>query len=70
MTSDPAVLAIPIEQNHLLPNVVFMYNFLIHVQLMGGEDSDNPRCLYKAHGEAVSALVEFEASLGRVASLW
>ena len=31
----------------------------------GGDDSDDPLCLYKAYGAAVSALGEFEGSLAK-----
>lgn len=70
VNSDPSLLALPPEQNLPLRQRVFMYNFLIHVQLIGGEDSDDPRCLYKAYGEAVSVLDKFKASLRSMASPW
>jgi hypothetical protein len=49
-------------------NAVFRFNFDMHVRLIGGQDSDDPNCLYKAYAAATDALGKFDRSL-KVASL-
>lgn len=65
--SNPGVLASPPPwYTHLILN----FNFTMHVKLIGGADSDDPACLYKTYGDAVSALTSFDASLNRRALRW
>lgn len=60
VNSDLAVWLAPPESIPAHHSAVFKFNFDIHVRLIGGEDSDDPLCLYKAYGAAVSALGAFE----------
>jgi hypothetical protein len=50
--------------------MVLNLNFRIHVNLIGGADSDDPTCLYKAYDGATSALNEFDAELRAAAWPW
>jgi hypothetical protein len=43
--------------------VILDFNFRMHVNLIGGSDSDDPTCLYKAYDDAISALGKFDADL-------
>jgi hypothetical protein len=62
VNSDPAVFAAPIPPaTHT--NVVFRYNFDMHIGLIGGQDSTDPACLYKAYEAATLALGKFEDGL-------
>lgn len=70
VNSDPAVWLAPPPQTSALRQRVLMDNFHIHVGLIGGQDSDDPSCLYKAYGGAVSALEKFEASLAKTPFPW
>jgi hypothetical protein len=42
---------------------VLDFNVRMHVKLIGGADSDDPACLYKAYNAATDALAKFEADL-------
>jgi len=42
---------------------VLSYNHQMHVKLIGGEDSDDPACLYKAYEAASSVLGMFDDRL-------
>ncbi len=70
VNSDPAVfLASTPQTAHA--NVVFSFNFEMHVRLIGGRDSDDPACLYKAYEAATAALGTFEDGLRATAPpLW
>jgi len=42
---------------------IYGFNFDMHVKLIGGQDSDDPACLYKAYEAATAALGRFENGL-------
>jgi hypothetical protein len=44
---------------------ILQFNFVMHVKLIGGADSDDPACLYKAYQAAAHALNTFEGGIGR-----
>lgn len=44
-------------------NAVFRFNFLMHVNLIGGADSDDPLCLFKTYAAATGALEKFGVDL-------
>jgi hypothetical protein len=46
---------------------VLRFNFDMHVRLVGGADSDDPTCLYKAYEAADSTLRTFETNLKKAA---
>lgn len=52
------------------PQKVFDFNFVMHVKLIGGADSDDSACLYKAYADAIAALADFDAKLTRKALPW
>jgi len=50
---------------------VLSYNHQMHVKLIGGEDSDDPACPYKAYEAASSVLGMFDDRLtGRALPPW
>lgn len=58
--SNPGVLAAPPPW---YTDVIQDFNTEMHVKLIGGEDSDDPNCLYKTYKEANSALLDFDTGL-------
>lgn len=58
--SDPSVFSAP-HQWHI--KVIWNFNFKIHVELIGGEDSPDVMCLYHTYKAATVALVKFEDNL-------
>jgi hypothetical protein len=44
---------------------ILEFNFEMHVKLIGGTDSDDPECLYRAYNAATSALDNFGNGLTR-----
>lgn len=71
VNSDPAVaLAQPVP-TAAYSQTVLRFNHQIHVRMIGGEDSDDPACLYKAYEAATAALRTFEDGLAeRALPLW
>jgi hypothetical protein len=63
VNSDPAVWLAQPAPPAAHRNAVSTFNFKMHVELIGGEDSDDPMCLYKTYEAATSALSAFEGSL-------
>lgn len=49
--------------NLIFQRVILNFNFEMHVKLIGGADSDDPACLYRAYDAAVSALDKFDTEL-------
>lgn len=49
---------------------VLDFNFRMHVSLIGGADSEDPTCLYRAYAAADSALRSFDAALSVRPSPW
>ena len=58
--SNPGVLASPPPW---YTAVIQTFNTKMHVELIGGADSNDPMCLYKTYAAAVSALNTFGAAL-------
>lgn len=66
VNSDPAVvLAASVSRGY--KDTVLQFNFDMHVKLIGGADSDDPDCLYKAYAAAAYALVGFNNGLKKAA---
>ena len=61
VNSDPAVFLTAPSAAHT--SAILGFNFEMHVKLIGGQDSDDPVCLYKAYEAATSALGTFENGL-------
>jgi hypothetical protein len=64
VNSDPGMFLqsrVPPEHTRAIVN----FNRSMHVDLIGGADSPDPTCLYRAYGDADSALQTFEANLQR-----
>ncbi len=62
VNSDPSLfLASRIPVPHT--EMVQKFNRMMHVDLIGGADSDDPNCLYNAYNAAVSALNKFQSNL-------
>ena len=62
VNSDPSLFlgkSAPVQ--HL--NMIQQFNRTMHVDLIGGADSSDPNCLYKAYDAAAVALNKFESSL-------
>jgi len=53
-----------------IKTMIFDFNFQIHVNLIGGADSDDPMCLYRAYDGAIAALNKFDADLRARALPW
>src|SRR5712692_7825669 len=62
VNSDPAVFLAP-SAPAAHTNALLQFNFDMHVKLIGGKDSDDPACLYRAYATATSALSTFEDGL-------
>ena len=63
VNSDPAAaIALPVLSTPYT-QAVLKFNYEMHVKLIGGEDSADPACLYKAYETANSALSKFESGL-------
>ena len=62
VNSNPSLVASPPAWSTPL---VLSFNFQMHVNLIGGADSDDPNCLYKAYDAATSALDRFKSELRR-----
>lgn len=58
------------KANEAFQNVIRNFNFDMHVNLIGGEDSGDPMCLYKTYGSAAAALRSFDANLKEKAPPW
>jgi hypothetical protein len=58
------------KANSAFQNVILNFNFDMHVKLIGGEDSDDPMCLYKTYHAATSALRGFDTNLKEKAPPW
>jgi hypothetical protein len=56
--------------NMIFQRVIRDFNYEMHVRLIGGVDSDDPACLYKAFDAAVSALDKFDSELKEEALPW
>jgi hypothetical protein len=56
--------------NSIFQRVIKNFNYEMHVRLIGGADSDDPACLYKAYDAAVSALNKFDYELKEEALPW
>jgi hypothetical protein len=65
VNSDPTVWLAEPAPPAAHRNVILTFNFKMHVELIGGIDSDDPMCLFKTYGEAVAALGTFEGSLAK-----
>jgi len=64
VNSDPAVfLARPVSVPHTA--AILNFNRAMHIELIGGADSDDPACLYKAYKAAEAALAKFKGELKR-----
>src|SRR6266849_2322067 len=62
VNSDPAVfLQARVPESH--KSSVLQFNLTMHVNLIGGADSDDPNCLYKTYDAATSAYNKFGAEL-------
>jgi len=62
VNSDPSVFLMSrIPPQHT--EAILAFNRTMHVDLIGGADSADPNCLYKAYANANSALQKFEAKL-------
>lgn len=62
VNSDPSVFfSRPAPEQHL--KMIHDFNRTMHVDLIGGEDSSDPSCLYKAYDAAAVALNKFESDL-------
>ena len=51
------------EEEKLFLASVFSYNYRIHVQYIGGKDSEDPTCLYHAFRSAEGSLADFKKRL-------
>jgi len=49
--------------NLIFRRVILNFNFEMHVRLIGGQDSDDPACLYKAYQSASAPLSNFSTEL-------
>lgn len=64
VNSDPAIFLtsrVSISEQH--QQQVLRFNHTMHVSLIGGADSDDASCLYRAYASAKSALESFDANL-------
>ncbi len=60
VNSDPAVFFMsPVLEPY--KDAILKFNRTMHIGLIGGSDSDDPDCLYKAYNAAKAALAKFEA---------
>lgn len=62
VNSDPTVFLYS-EESREHKQQVLNFNYIMHVNLIGGADSDDESCLFKAYGAAKSALDNFDAVL-------
>jgi hypothetical protein len=69
VNSDPAVFLgsrVPVSHEE----AVLKFNSTMHIELIGGADSDDAMCLYKTYGAALSAINFFESTLSVRKSPW
>jgi len=64
VTPHPSQIALTPEES-VYVNHIFMMNEIIHQVLIGGADSNDEFCLYKAFRTARSALQQFKQGLKR-----
>jgi hypothetical protein len=70
VNSDPGITSSKPGDGTHYRAIVFEFNRKMHIELIGGVDSDDPHCLYKAYNDATTALTKFSDGLSRRKSPW